>query len=291
MIITKLMGGLGNQMFQYAAGKALAWNHGVECKTDLSFLNADPKGLYTQRKFELDIFQNPISVIKETELKNFLVKHNSQFNILLNKAFPFVCKNHFITEKGHQYQSDFFNTSKDTYISGFWQSEKYFKNHESKIREVFTIKKNLIEDTHKWLDQIKHTNSVSVHIRRGDYINLSSANSFHGICSNEYYEEALKFIGSKIKEIVFFVFSDDIEWCKANFKINFPVHFVETDSAYKEMYLMQNCVHNIIANSSFSWWSAWLNSNENKIVIAPKKWFNDENINTKDIVPESWIKI
>jgi len=287
MIVTKLMGGLGNQLFQYAAGKALASHIKTICKVDISFLDTPSGGVYTQRKFELNAFETVIEVMNEKEVQQFIANNKSK----LNKLLPALVKSKIVTETGHQFQPNFFNSPDNSFLNGFWQSEKYFKSFEKEIRKDLVFKTSVLSDIESWINLIKQSNSVSLHIRRGDYVNLDSAKAFHGICSMNYYKEALDIIRNSIGDITVFVFSDDIEWCKSNFKTTDRVYFVETDSNYKEMHLMQNCMHHIIANSSFSWWGAWLNPSEEKMVVAPKKWFADESINVSDIIPNNWIKI
>jgi hypothetical protein len=281
MIITKLMGGLGNQMFQLAAGKALALRNGTDCKVDAGFLNVDAKGIYTQRKFELSAFDSDIKIADQQEI-DAIVKTS-----VLSRIFS--GPKHY-REKGHEVNAPFFSLKNGTYIEGYWQSEKYFKDHEADIRTLFKFKKELLNGTEDVLRQIQGSNSVSVHVRRGDYVTLSSANSFHGLCSPQYYKMALEQLNTIHKDLEVFIFSDDMDWCKANLSFG-KQHFVETNSAYKDMHLMQHCKHNIIANSSFSWWAAWLNTNLAKVVIAPKKWFKDPSTHVNDIYPSSWIKL
>src|SRR3989344_4984067 len=159
------------------------------------------------------------------------------------------------------------------------------------IRKDFTFGATIVERNKKLASEISGTNSVSVHIRRGDYVTNANTNQFHGLCSLDYYNKAVSFISSKQNEMELFVFSDDIEWCKENLKYDFPIHFVETNDAHSDMYLMSLCKHNIIANSSFSWWGAWLNDNFQKIVVAPSQWIADASVNTQDLIPKGWIKI
>jgi len=141
--------------------------------------------------------------------------------------------------------------------------------------------------------KIKEKNSVSLHIRRGDYLTMQKAIDTIGVCPLDYYDKAIREITRKIKNPTFFIFSDDINWVKENLKTNSPTIFVSGGKLkdYEELILMSKCKHNIIANSSFSWWGAWLNNNPNKIVIAPKKWFKDTSKNTRDLIPESWLKL
>ena len=279
------MGGLGNQMFQYAAGKALALHLNTDLKLDDSYLKKDPGGKYTQRHFDLDGFK-----MSERLISNFeFFKLDSKFTRGIRRIFKL--KSNLLNENGQNYNADFFNSTDNVIVNGYWQSEKYFLKYEEQIRKDLTIKEELLKGTEEWLAKISKVNSVSIHVRRGDYISHKHANYFHGVCSIDYYKEAVNLIARSNSDIELFVFSDDIEWCKQNLKFEYPIFYVETKSAYKDLYLMQNCKHNIIANSSFSWWGAWLNRNNAKIVVAPKNWFANDSINTSDLYPEKWIRL
>ena len=140
---------------------------------------------------------------------------------------------------------------------------------------------------------ISQTNSVSLHIRRGDYVSNQKTNQTHGTCDLDYYQRCITEIEKEVENPYFFVFSDEIEWVKENLKINHPAEYVDQntgDKSYEDMRLMSQCKHNVIANSSFSWWGAWLNSYPDKIVFAPKRWFASDKHNTKDLIPEGWKK-
>ena len=180
--------------------------------------------------------------------------------------------------------------------SGKLKKEKYFKNIEANIRKEFTLKNLLTSESTKWQEKIRQTkNSVSLHIRRGDYVQDAKTNAFHGTCNLEYYKNALQKIVDKIgnTEIEIFIFSDDIEWAKENLKFPYPTNFVSNSQIldYEEMYLMSLCQHNIIANSTFSWWGAWLNKNSAKIVIAPKQWSVKKSSDGLNILPKEWLQI
>ena len=180
-------------------------------------------------------------------------------------------------------------------MSGYWQSPKYFNSIETLIRKEFTFQKPLDSKNLEILNLIKNTISVSIHIRRTDF-QIINSNDIHGFCSLEYYDEAINYIHTNVLMSKFFIFSDDINWAKENLKVPMNSYFVSGNTgekSYIDMQLMSNCNHNIIANSSFSWWGAWLNSNPKKIVIAPKKWFSDEKMNaqTDDLIPAEWIRM
>jgi Glycosyl transferase family 11 len=178
-------------------------------------------------------------------------------------------------------------------LDGYWQSEKYFIDCSKLIRKDFTFKNELDSYNLKLKSKIDKTNSVSIHIRRGDYVNNLNTNATHGLCSIDYYIKAVNYITERIESPYFFVFSDDIEWAKKNIMLNFPCQFISHNigsKSYLDMQLMSLCKHNVIANSSFSWWGAWLNSNDNKIVIAPRKWFA-VNTDICDLIPSNWISL
>ena len=192
------------------------------------------------------------------------------------------------------FQSDLFDIKNSCYIKGFFRSEKYFIDIREELLKDFSLNVELNEKNKKMLEQIKNTNSVSIHFRRGDYTKKRVADKY-GSCSVEYYKNASKIIADSISEpITLFIFSDDINWVRNNVKFDFETVYVDINLAkqgYFDLELMKNCKHNIIANSSFSWWGAWLNENESKIVIAPKWWMKDVDTTSKnvDIIPESWL--
>ena len=184
--------------------------------------------------------------------------------------------------------------SKDFYFDGYWQSEKYFIDHREALLDIFTLSKEISHQSKAYLQGITKSNSISLHIMRGDYVSNESTNKIHGTCDVEYYQQAF----SKIKETHdnahFFVFSDDLDWAKDNLgfidKITY-IELAEDIPDHEEMFLMSQCNHNIIANSSFSWWGAWLNQHINKIIIAPKNWFRVDIHDTKDLTPADWTLI
>jgi len=278
MITVKLIGGLGNQMFQYAIGRHLAEKNRTALSLDISTLLKRDEINYTPRNFELNVFN-----VKYSKLIN--KPSSSYFNKAYNKLFTST-----INEKGYNYDSQVLSNKGNIYLNGFWQTEQYFKDIEEIIRKDFTFKAtpNAININH--IKNINAANSVSIHFRRGDYITNSSAVDFHGICEPEYYQNAINEIKNKVTNPHFFIFSDDVEWVQENFIIdNATIISNNTASdAFEDMRLMAACKHNIIANSSFSWWAAWLNNNPDKIVIAPKRWLKNIEI---DIIPVSWTKI
>ncbi len=279
MIITKLIGGLGNQMFQYAAGRALAYRLNTELKLDKIIFKT-----YKLHKYELYYFNIKALFASQKGINKFK-KHS---------LVLFFTKRKFFKEKHFHFNPEFFKLKGNIYLKGYWPSEKYFKSIESVIRDDFSFKNEPDRKNKKVLEKISKVNSVSIHIRRGDYVLNKKTNAYHGLCPLKYYKKAIQIIKARTKTPTFFVFSDDIKWCKKNIKIDKNITFIDFNNRYKnyeDMRLMSNCKHNIIANSSFSWWGAWLNKNKNKIVIAPKKWFRDPSINTKDLISKLWLRV
>lgn len=291
MIITRLIGGLGNQMFQYAAGKALACRHGVEVKVDLSELNKQAGEQYTQRHYELGIFDSGIQVATENELRDFTGGDRSRLRREVQRRLPFLFNSLCAVESGAAYHPQFESYPRHTMLQGFWQSERYFRDYEQEIRNDFRFRSSVLEATRSLRETIASCEAVSLHVRRGDYVSNPSANQFHGLCSPRYYEQAVRHLAALHPDIRLFVFSDDIAWCRENLSFSQSVQFMETGSPYEDLYLMSQCRHNIIANSSFSWWGAWLNAHAGKIVVAPQQWFQDPSVNTSDIIPASWIRL
>lgn len=250
------MGGIGNQMFQYAAARAVAERTDQEIKLD-------------------------ISAYKQNNLRHYSLSH---FNIRENFA---ELKDFFwlklYKEPHFEFDPQTLNIGKDVYMQGYFQSEKYFKDIEGLIRKDFTFRGDVRR-------KIQDANSVNVHIRRGDYVSNPKTNVHHGICPMGYYRKAISLIANRIKDPHFFVFSDDINWAKDNFHFEYPITFVAGNEDWEDMQLMTHCKHHIIANSAFSWWGAWLSPFPEKTIIAPKKWFNKANLGTKDLIPNGWIK-
>lgn len=280
-------------MFQYAAGKALAEFHGVEFKIDISGFKE-----YKEHGYFLDKLAISAPAAGEDEIAPFLKYKPPSGRILklgLEKfdfLIPYKNKKIFF-EPYFNFNRRFFKLPSNIYLSGYFQSEKYFKNIEAVIRKEFVLKEETSEVYKILADDVNGVNSVSIHFRRGDYITNQGLNKVFGTPSLDYYYAAVKKIAETTKDPRFFIFSNDIEWVKNNFKIAFPVTYILGPSIknYEEISLMSKCRHNIIANSSFSWWGAWLNNHSDKIVIAPARWLQWKRINTKDVVPTNWEKM
>jgi len=199
-----------------------------------------------------------------------------------------------LKERGHHFQNlESPGSHKTIYLSGYWQSEKYFDDVSGIIREEFQLKNEPAGLNLELVRAMRGSQAVSLHVRRGDYVSNPIAASYHGVCSLEYYRTAIKLIEEKVANPKFYVFSDDIPWCKENLRFPQPATYVDhnSDEPFEDLRLMSFCKHFIIANSSFSWWGAWLSRNQEKIVLAPKKWFLTREKDDRDQVPANWIRI
>lgn len=283
MIVSKLSGGLGNQMFQYALGRNLSLKNNSRLVLDTSCLQI--KEGVTGREFALGDFMINADVRNEAELeKQFLQKVKRTLN-------PFYRKQ-VVLEKQFNFDPEILATPSNSVLVGYWQSEKYFAENLAVIKKELEFKPHIKNQLNELGKKIIGSNSVSIHFRRGDYVSNSEINQIHGLCRLEYYHDALDLIFERHTDIRLFIFSDDLDWVKRNFKRDCEMNFVENSgSAISDMYLMSLCKHHIIANSSFSWWGAWLATFPQKIVIAPKNWFKVSSRNSSDILPPSWIRL
>jgi|JI6StandDraft_1071083.scaffolds.fasta_scaffold02680_6 hypothetical protein len=292
MIVVKLIGGLGNQMFQYALGKKLALENNHELLLDCSFFNET--GTHTPRQYELDVFKLNASIASEEQLALFRSKNESGIAGMFHRFFPFARDYRTFSERGHQFQPEVLNVSGNTLFIGYWQSELYFSDIRTELLQEFEFAASLAGLNEELAIKITTCNAVSLHIRRGDYVSNASANSFHGLCDLDYYQRGMDYLQRHETDLELFVFSDDIAWAKDHLHFNLPMTFIDHNKgkgSSEDMRLMSMCKHNIIANSSFSWWGAWLNTYAKKRVVAPKKWFLDDAINTENIIPTSWIQL
>mgnify|MGYP001558595542 CR=1 FL=1 len=290
MIIVKLIGGLGNQMFQYAFGRHLAYINNTELKLDIAGFTD-----YKLHNYSLNNYNIQENIATPEDIKYFKKYQRKPGRkwFLYNQL---IANGHkYVQERQFHFNPQMLKMKNEVYLDGYWQSEKYFKDVEVIIRDELSVKNKLNGKNLEVSKKIDAVDSISIHIRRTDYVTDPVSNEYHGACNIEYYKKATNLIVDKIKAPYFFIFSDDREWAKENLKLSYPTYYVDHNDAqknYEDLRLMSMCKHNIIANSSFSWWGAWLNQNKNKIVTGPKIWFrNAPKADTKDIFPEEWIKI
>ena len=287
MVIVQLSGGLGNQMFEYSLYLSLK-NRGKEVKIDDVTCYADAG----TRPKQLDVFgitYERASREEMVEMTDASMKMSDRIRRKLTGR-----KTKAYREKDINYDSRVMELD-PALLEGCFQSEKYFADCREQVREAFRFRGiedgrfAMPESVKAILEQIRAAQSVSVHIRRGDYLDPSHGGIYSGICTEEYYRKAFELIEEKYPDAVYFIFSNDAEWTKQNFsgKNRVIVEGTTEDTGYLDMYLMSHCKHNIIANSSFSWWGAWLNDNPQKTVIAPSRWLNGQeciDIYTEDMV-------
>lgn len=278
MVTVVLRGGLGNQMFQYAAGLNLAAKKRKALLLDTTLLNDRfPRRQITFYKFNLDIFDlepsfTALSRISEKVPVPGLWAGLDILKIGAARAFGGA-----------------------DLLFGFYQNESYFKESEELVREAFTFKYPLAGEAAEIAGKIQAVNSISLHIRRGDYVNFKNNEKIFGKMDVAYYERAMAYVAERVKNPHFFIFSDDIEWCKKNITSRLPLDYLLPSSAGPNnsfhFRLMSLCRHHVIANSTFSWWAAWLDRNPDKIVIAPRQWQMIPPLDAGGIVPATWVRI
>lgn len=284
MIIIRIQGGLGNQLFQYAAAKCLAEKLDTSCKLDVSSLNQKQS-----RQLELNQFSFKPVLASDKEIK----KHLFLPSLYRHSPALFGRLGRNIYREPHfHFDEKFYDIKKPVYLNGYFQSEKYFKPAEDLISKEFTVNPLLIGHLKGRIQEWQPKETIAVHIRRGDYTN-KKIQDYHGILPADYYNKAIALLAEKIANPYFCFFSDDIGWVKENIIISDPHEFTSsvTQSAIEDFHLMTQCKHNIIANSSFSWWAAWLNNHSGKTIVTPRQWFNNVKLDTKDLIPENWIRI
>lgn len=289
-IIVKLQGGLGNQLFQYAIGRALALRHNTPLLLDITGYNRI-KPTEVQRQYSLNHFNIVANLATPKMIYRLRVDDRPGLLPALRRRLHPTKPTHAI-EQAYTYDKTVTTHIPPLYLDGYWQSPKYFQLVEAQIRQDFSLKPDFPLST-KLVTAVQQSQSVSVHIRRGDYVTNAVTKKHQGSLPLAYYQRAAACIQQQIPQPHWFVFSDDITWVKNNLPLPGTTTFVSDGvlKDYEELVLMSYCQNHIIANSSFSWWGAWLNHRTEKIVIAPKKWFNDTAFQTTDLLPNNWIQL
>jgi hypothetical protein len=290
MIVVQLNGGLGNQLFQYALGRKLALDRSSDLRFDLRSFH------YQGREYKLDhfnIFGCPADSL-ELGRELWWEKRTKLTRLLeyLNNLRPYYLR-HKIFESSIVFDKNILRAPRNVYLAGYWQSEKYFKDIRRTLQKEITLKKPLSPESLQLQNRILACESASLHIRRGDYVSNPCANETHGVLPIEYYYKAINLISNYIQSPEFFIFSEDIPWAKENLRTREKVNFVEHNASEKDcedLVLMANCKYHIIANSSFSWWGAWLCEYPGKKIIAPQRWYQIK-IDACDLLPEEWIRL
>lgn len=277
---------MANQLFQYAAGYALSLKNDVPLKLDLSYfseVNTD-----TKRVFELNKF--PIDYQLATKEEIAQIFKFRKLDYLWNKFLP-VSQKRFYGEKGPGFYKNFFELGDNVYLRGYFQSEKYFVDYKQKILDQFSFKMERANHLQLALEKIQVSLTISLHVRLGDYLQ-PSANSIMEPFDLAYYKRAIDFMQMQLNKPRFLVFSDQIEMAKKLLDIDADLLFVDASlskNAYEDFYLMQQCQHHIITNSTFSWWAAYLNQQAHKKIVAPQKWYKKHFGDATDLYPENWV--
>jgi hypothetical protein len=292
MIVVSLMGGLGNQMFQYALGRRLALGHATELRLDLSWF-ARP-GPDTPRHYELDCFAVRAGFATEQDLERST--RASALAKVLRGGRPGEARMTTVAERAFSFDPDVLRAPAATHLVGYWQSHRYFDDIDEVIRGDFRFVPPLQGKNEELCELIRSVESVSLHVRRGDYATSEATSRFHGAVGSGYYRAALAEVRARAgaRSPHLFVFSDDPGWCERHLAFDEPTTYVDhnpPDRGYEDMRLMSSCRHNVIANSSFGWWAAWLNPNPRRVVVAPRRWFADPRMDTSDLLPDDWIRM
>ncbi len=291
MITVRLKGGMGNQMFQYALGMKLASVVGTDMDLDLTALLDRSRKDIVPRDFDLPIFKVEERFAVSPDLLRTVYKPKSS---LVNKWMRRKAekgKNH-VKEKQFKYDASLVKNAKDNSLyEGWFQSYKYFDGIEGQVREAFSFKQGILDYSKGLLDDIRSSNSVCLNVRRTDFLKVDNLNT----TNLDYFLRGADYMLENVENPHFFIFSDDVEWCRENIKFDAPIQVVGHDHKGERfgnyMQLMKACKNYIIPNSSFAWWAVWLNENKDKIVIAPKRWFNDTSIDTSDLIPADWLRM
>lgn len=277
--IVKISGGLGNQLFQYAFGKYLEVKNNLP--SQYYFQTEIEHNNFTKRAKDLMFFFPNINIINDEKYLSEFIFFN-KYGLLqrverkLNQIFPFLNRKFIVQKDAHSKVKTYMKG----FYDGYWQHLEYVNTVKKHLLENIKFDDEMLKKNEVILSQINTGESVSIHIRRDDYINIPVNAKIYEVCDLEYYNKAIKLIKEKVNISKFFVFSQDKEWVRQNF-VGEEFVFVDGDSAIEDFLLMSACKHNIIANSTFSWWSSYLNKNENKIIISPKKWYKNKNLNKK----------
>jgi hypothetical protein len=295
MVIVRLYGGLGNQMFQYAAARAVAHRLGTVVKLDLSWFEAEEHRRYGLSAFR--IWEHLASRAEIDDVRGRTFSRAERAGLVLARALrsrraarALSGTGRVIKERHFHFDPELTAAVGDLYIDGYWQSPRYFEGIRELILREFDVRYAQCAEDCTLFDEISNSNSVAVHVRRGDYVSNSLTQQVHGLCTPDYYREAIQLVARRVEDPAFFFFSDDPEWVAKNIPMPGRATIVEGDPRrfdYDDLRLMAACAHHIIANSTFSWWGAWLAKRPSQHVVAPKQWFRKEAC-TDDLFPRAW---
>lgn len=286
MIITRLKGGLGNQMFQYALGRRLALKNNDVLKLDTSAFNEVQAG-ETPRSYELSAFAIKGEVATVEEIKK------SRYPLGIFSKLMEITEQKILRRHHTRFEPHILSKTGTIYLNGYWQSPRYFEEIRDTLLKDFTLAKPLSKEAEAFGAKIRSKNAASLHVRRGDYIANTKVRDLYGPCTIPYFERSIREMEMGAGDVSWFVFSDDIKWAKDSLPLPASAVYIagKALTAAEELHLMSLCKHNVIANSTFSFWGAWLNINPNKVVIAPRPWFDYAPTFNDDIIPDTWTQI
>lgn len=307
MIIARIRGRLGNQLFQYAMARSLAWERETELRLDLTHFLFEG---YECRlpAFKTDFRLASLSDIGCPVLTSHLVRAAGRMSAdgamerldaKATRSVPRFSKRAYIRERtrfiGYDERAadSILTSGGDIYLDGFWQSQKWFEKSRDRILDELGLAAEPPKEMMNWIEKMHMEGSVALHVRRGDYARPGTG-EIYGVCDERYYRAAEKAILERVRSPHFFVFSDDLAWAKDNLKLHSPFTLVETQELqdYHELLLMSSCQHNIISNSTFGWWGAYLNRDPSKVVIAPERWTAPgSGMEENAVLPANWVKI
>jgi hypothetical protein len=282
MIVTRLLGGLGNQLFQYAAGRRLAHVHGTELGLEISGFASG----YELRRYELGAFALEGRVISLPELEAWATDSTRG-----QRPMAYLKEPHF------HFWPSLLAAPADAFLEGYWQSERYFADIAPLLRQELSLAAPLGAGNQRLLDDIHQGGgpAISLHVRRADYVNNPRTNAVHGTCDLDYYQRGIAHLLARVPGARFFVFSDDPAWADAHLVplIPAPARLVTGNDGrgHLDLTLMRHCHHHLIANSTFSWWGAWLGEAPDKQVVAPARWFAASHLDARDLIPAAWTRL
>lgn len=291
MVVVHIVGGLGNQLFQYAAARRLAWKNNTQLRLHLGEFE-----VYILHLYGLHYLNISAKEATSADLQQYFPPMTGFLPYTLRAVLARFLpgRGRVVLESGMRFNPTILTLPGNVYMRGFWQSEKYFQDCETIIRKEFVVTVLADKKNQAMHDAIRRCNAVCLHVRRGDYVSDPTARTVHGVCDLPYFQQAVTYMAARLTRPEFFVFSDDPAWARQNIKPNAPVHYIDfngPEKNYEDLRLMMSCQHNIISNSTFGWWGAWLNPNKKKIVIAPQQWFADPTRDARDIVPDAWVRL
>jgi hypothetical protein len=286
VIVVRLMGGMGNQLFEFAAGRRLVSHHGSELMLDLGWFRHEGKSVVTPRSFQLGGFELAAGLMElhPRVLAGWEGKRRSLFP---RQRLEVIRQR----DSDATLDQRVLSAPDDVLLLGYWQSEKYFADVADVVRRELHFRDEP-DERYVHIDEIAgDPSAVAVHVRRGDYVAHPETSAVHGALGRGYYRRALDLVAARVNDPQFLAFSDDPEWVERELASEFRLTVVTGGDAHQELRLMSRCTHHVIANSSFSWWGAWLGEQNDSVVVAPARWFSDPLVDTSSVIPERWVRL